>query len=270
MCAVKIRNKSGFRAGFNEIVTQKGSYNEYLMDFAMLKLEQDQFYENQLGQERAFLLIYGKVQFEWNEQNQEVNRPNFYDYDPYCLHTPAGVKVKITGLSADAEIAVHQTENEKTFAARLLTPDDIRIEIRGKGTMQGTGERLVRTIIDHGMNPQANLMLGEDMHYPGRWAGFPSHYHPQPEIYYYKFYPQQGFGLMKLGNEGVLMEQNDTVLIPPNQDHPQVAAPGYGMYFLWVIRHLEGNPYLQPIFVDEHLWTEQTDADIWMPKDDKK
>ncbi len=37
-------------------------------------------------------------------------------------------------------------------------------------------------------------MIGEDIHYPGKWAGFPSHYHEQPEIYFYKFDKDQGFG----------------------------------------------------------------------------
>ncbi len=238
------------------------------MDFAMLKLEAGQEYECTLDQERAFLLIYGNVTFEWNGQAETVDRPTFYDDDPFTLHVPAGVEVKITGVSTDSELTVHQTENEKQFKAKLLKPADCRIERRGAGVMQGTGERLVRTIIDYGMNPDSNLMLGEDMHYPGRWAGFPSHHHEQPEIYYYKFFPEQGFGLMKLGDEGVLMEQNDTVLIPPNFDHPQVAAPGYGMYFLWVIRHLEGNPYIRPTFVEEHVWAEQPDAKIWLPKED--
>jgi len=266
--AVKIKQPQGFKPGFNNIVAQDGPYPEYLMDFAMLKLEAGQDYTCTLDQERAFLLIYGNVTFEWNGQTETVDRPTFYDDDPFTLHVPAGVEVKITGVSADSELAVHQTENEKQFEAKLLKPADCRIERRGAGVMQGTGERLVRTIIDYGMNPDSNLMLGEDMHYPGRWAGFPSHHHEQPEIYYYKFFPEQGFGLMKLGDEGVLMEQNDTVLIPPNFDHPQVAAPGYGMYFLWVIRHLEGNPYIRPTFVEEHVWAEQPDANIWLPKAD--
>ena len=68
---------------------------------------------------------------------------------------------------------------------------------------------------------------------------------------------------MKLGDEGVCLEQDDTVMIPPNLVHPQVAAPGYAMYFLWVIRHLEDNPYLGPDFEEKHLWAQEADAKIW-------
>ncbi len=113
--------------------------------------------------------------------------------------------------------------------------------------MNEPGTRIVKTLLDHALAPESNIMLGEDVHYPGKWAGFPSHSHPQPEIYFYKFQPENGFGLLKLGDEGVLLEHNDTVTIAPDLVHPQVAAPGYAMYFLWIIRHLDGNPYIRPI-----------------------
>ncbi|MGN1008127.1 MAG: 5-deoxy-glucuronate isomerase, partial [Butyricicoccus sp.] len=45
--------------------------------------------------------------------------------------------------------------------------------------------------------------------------------------------------------------------------HPQVAAPGYAMYYLWIIRHLEGNPYLGPDFDPQYLWVEQPGAKYW-------
>lgn len=117
--------------------------------------------------------------------------------------------------------------------------------------------------MDVKLTPHSNIMLGEDVHFPGRWAGFPSHSHEQPEIYYYKFWPKNGFGLAKIGEEGVLIEENDTITIQPNLVHPQVAAPGYAMYFLWMIRHLPKNPYIAPTFEKEHLWVEQPNAKYW-------
>jgi 5-deoxy-glucuronate isomerase len=38
------------------------------------------------------------------------------------------------------------------------------------------------------------------------------------------------------------------------------------MYYLWVIRHLEGNPYIEPTFLPEHLWITKEDAVIWPDK----
>ncbi len=262
----KYRIKSNFANGYNDIANEE-RHPEYLMDFGILKLKEDDIYSNNESKERAFLLIQGRVEFSWEGKNETVYRENYRDFEPICLHVPKDVKVIITGLSSDVEIAVHQTENEKTFPSKLYKKGDSRIEVRGTGVMDEVGKREVRTILDHSINPDANLMLGEDMQAPGKWAGFPSHHHPQPEIYFYKLYPEEGFGLLKLDDGAVLLEHNDTVLIPPHMDHPQVPAPGYAMYFIWVIRHLENNPYIKPTFVEKHLWAEQKDAKYWSYKD---
>lgn len=58
------------------------------------------------------------------------------------------------------------------------------------------------------------------------------------------------------------VRQNDTLLIRDGQDHPQVAAPGYGMYYLWVIRHLPGNHYTIPELTEEHQWANEPGADF--------
>ena len=55
------------------------------------------------------------------------------------------------------------------------------------------------------------------------------------------------------------------ITIRAGNDHAQAAAPGYGMYYAWVIRHLPGQPYGVPEFTAEHAWTMQPGARIWAP-----
>jgi 5-deoxy-D-glucuronate isomerase len=43
--------------------------------------------------------------------------------------------------------------------------------------------------------------------------------------------------------------------IPGGQDHAQCAAPGYHMYYLWAIRHLEGARYAGFETSPDHRWT---------------
>jgi 5-deoxy-glucuronate isomerase len=69
-----------------------------------------------------------------------------------------------------------------------------------------------------------------------------------------------------LGTEAYQLHNRDTLLITGNKDHPQVAAPGYAMWYLWVIRHLDGNPYISPEFTPEHMWVDQPGAQIWEMK----
>ncbi len=265
---MKIKQPGPYINGLNNIVDINGPHRDYLMDFAMLKMTKGDTYSNDEALERLYLLVYGEIEVEFDGKKEVITRENFYDFDPTLLQLCQNTKVSIKCLNEDTQIAVYKTINEVLDQSCIRRPKDIRIETRGKGTMNGTGTRIVRTILDYSIDPKSNFMIGEDMHYPGKWAGFPSHHHEQPEIYHYKFMPfsDSGFGLLKLGDEGVLLQENDTVLIPPGVDHPQVSAPGYGMYFIWTIRHLEDNPYLGPVFVPEHLWPGEPGAVIWPDK----
>jgi len=258
----KISNKNGFSKGYTEIVSEM-SNPEMLMTFGVLKLMKGDTFSNDENLERIFLLLQGEVELSWDGNKEIVKRGNLYDDDPRTLHLPPNVELTMKCLEDNTEFTVHKTENEKVFPSKLYASAELRKETRGKGTMNETGTRLVRTILDVSITSDANFMIGEDVHYPGKWAGFPSHSHNQPEIYFYRFLPENGFGLLKLGDEGVCMEQNDTVIIPPDLVHPQVAAPGYAMYFLWVIRHLKDNPYISPNFEEQHLWAEKPGAKIW-------
>lgn len=258
----KIKNEKGFDFGYTEIVSKEKN-PEMLMTFGILKLKKGESFESNEALERIFLLLNGEIELSWDKGSQVINRSSIFNEDPYTLNVPSNVVVKITCLSDVAEITVHKTENDIIFDSHFYTPKEVVQEKRGLGTMNDTGTRMVRTIMDKSISKDSNFMLGEDVHYPGKWAGFPSHSHNQPEIYFYKFYPDNGFGLLRLGDEGVCLEENDTVMIPPDLVHPQVAAPGYAMYFLWIIRHLKGNPYLGPDFEKQHLWAGEPDAKIW-------
>lgn len=265
---MKLKQPGPFNDGINKIVDITGPFRDYLMDFEILILNEGDEYTNEQLLERAYLLISGELNAVYSDETATMVRPNYYDHNPVTLQVAPGTKVALKGLQDKTEIAIFKSENPGMTHNVLRTAEECTVEERGKGFMNEAGTRITRTIIDKSIDPLSNLMLGEDMHYPGKWAGFPSHHHPQPEIYFYKFHPvdQKGFGLLKLGDDAILLEENDTVLIPPGADHPQVAAPGYAMYFIFAIRHLEGNPYIKPTFIDEHLWVEQKDAKIWPEK----
>jgi 5-deoxy-glucuronate isomerase len=48
--------------------------------------------------------------------------------------------------------------------------------------------------------------------------------------------------------------------------HSQVSAPGYAMYYLWIVRHLRGNPYTGFTFTEEHRWVLDPQNQAWEPK----
>ena len=249
--------------GLHWLSRMDGSHAEMLMDFGVYRMKQGDVYEECEPLEKAVLLVYGSVSFSWNDQTHEQTRENCFDVPPTALHTDAATSLKIVCLSEEAEINILRTTNPRNFGSKLYLPSDTPDEYRGAGLMRETSTRIVRTIFDYSNAPEANLVLGEVIGFPGKWSSYPPHHHPQPEIYYYKTNPENGFGYGELGPDVVKVQNNDTVFIQPGLTHPHCTAPGYALWYLWAIRHLDGNPYKQPdypVFLPEHLWVMEPDS----------
>ena len=234
-----------------------------LMDFGILRLKPAKTYEDHSNLERAFLLVYGEIQLDYGDQSVRIKRENCFDFAPWVLHVPGDLPVKITGIAEDSEITVNRTVNERKFEPKLYEPADSPSEYRGAGTMQETSTRIVRTTFNHENAPWANLVVGEVIGFPGKWSSYPPHHHPQPEIYYYKTNPKGGHAYAEVGKDVFKLSGNDTILITSGMTHPHVTYPGYALWYLWVIRHIDGNPYITPTFVPEFKWVTNPDAKFW-------
>lgn len=249
-----IRQDKEFSEGYNAITSLDDSNNKTLMDFGILALGCDKAYTDVEKKEKAYLLIKGKIAFEWDGNRVEVNRDSCFDENPCCLHVPSGVEIKVVSLCDHAEISVTRTYNDKYFLPKFYTKEECMTVEGGKGVLNDTSLRSIRTIFDLSNAPDANLVLGEVVHTPGRWSSYPPHHHPQPEVYFYKFSPEQGFGYSEIGENVFKVHNNDSAVIPADLTHPQVGAPGYAMYYIWAIRHLENNPFNERIYAEEHKW----------------
>jgi 5-deoxy-glucuronate isomerase len=261
-----IKHRQELKNGYNGIVDIFRKHPEMLMDFGILKLDAGDEFADKQRKERAFLLLSGSVEFEWDGGKALAERKSCFDEEPTCLHVASGIPVDVRAREPGAEVIVLRTANERTFPSILFRPQDCQVRQVGVGTMHEMATRTVRTVFDKSNRPQSNLVLGETVNQPGRWSGFPPHCHPQPEIYLYKFNRGEGFGYAELGEYVYKVRNNDVTLMSDGVSHPQVAAPGYAMFYLWVIRHLDGKPYTGPIFDPEYLWLNNKDAPIWPDK----
>lgn len=243
-----------------------GAHPEMLMNFGVLRMRRGETYTTEEPLEKAALLVYGKVRFAWNGREHTEDRANCFDVPPTALHADRETAFTLTCLSEEAEINLLSTENGKAFGSRLYLPADTPDEFRGAGLMRETSTRIVRTIFDDRNAPDANLVLGEVIGFPGKWSSYPPHHHPQPEIYYYKTNPANGFGYGELGEDVVKVHNNDTVFIQPGLTHPHCTAPGYALWYLWAIRHLDGCRYRSPdypVFIEEHNWVMAPGSRYW-------
>ncbi len=216
--------------------------------------------------ETAIVLMSGAVKFP--QHSSEVHRrTSLFDENPTCLHLPAHTELSLFVEEA-AELMVYDCPNQDSFSARLFLPEQVRHEDRGKGLLHGGAHRIVRTIFDGENSPQeTHLVLGEVINFPGRWSSYPPHHHDQPEIYHYRFDKPQGYGHAEVGEQVFKVRHGESIKIVPGEDHSQCSAPGYAMYYSWVIRHLPNNPYTVPEFTEEHRWCMDKDADCWWKSD---
>jgi 5-deoxy-glucuronate isomerase len=243
-----------------------GLDDETGIEFGVLRLSAGAAEEMRTTHETALLLMSGSATLTLGNRTTEIARASLFDESPSCAHLPADGTIRISART-DCEFTVYRSANRKPFAAKLYAPADTPDEHRGKGQVGGACLRLVRTIFDRSnSDPNAELVLGEVITLPGRWSSYPPHHHPQPEIYHYRFTHPQGFGHAEHGDAVFKVRHNDTVKILAGNDHAQCAAPGYAMYYAWVIRHLPDNPYTVPEFTAEHRWTMEPGATVWHPK----
>ena len=200
----------------------------------------DSFYE---GRESALLVIEGQGFIQLENKELEFSRPNWIDSPPWVLHTPDQSSGTILAKSG-CKIAVVRTKNKLLFEPKIYEPSQIDVEHRGQGLLDDTCYRHVRLAFDRTVaHENSRLVLGEVLNYPGKWSSYPPHHHPQPEIYYYEFNPPEGYGHGELGEDVYKIKHQDLLKITHNRDHSQVAAPGYHLYYLWAIRHLDHQPY---------------------------
>jgi 5-deoxy-glucuronate isomerase len=275
--AAQYTHKPPFARGYTSLVPRSGATADMLMEFGVLVLNPGETWvEESAADEQCWLLARGNSTLSWSvaggtAETKEVSRPDLFDHSPWCLSVPKNSKVTIKAGRDGAEWFYNATDNPKNFTARLFTPEECRSEMRGRGTMRETSTRVVRTCFDDTNRSESNLVIGEVIGVPGKWSSYPPHHHPQPEIYHYRFLPEQGFGLTLIGDSPIVLHHRDTVLIREGEVHPHVTAPGYAMWYLWVIRHIEGAHYgpatNTPIFVEEHKWVSGDESKIWQPKE---
>ncbi len=261
-----LRRPAGFGPGLTPVTRIGEPEDDTGLAFGVLRLRAGERYQAPPGLETALLLLHGEVAFSLAGRELFARRGSLFDAEPTALHTDAGTAAGLQAHS-DCELAVLQVHNPGAFAGRLFDATTmLASEHRGKGRLGDTAYRIVRTLFDGRNRPEARLVLGEVVNFPGRWSSYPPHHHPQPEIYHYRFTAPQGYGHGELGEQVLRVRQFDTVKILDGVDHSQVAAPGYGMYYLWAIRHLPGQPYTVPEFTEEHRWLNDPSPAVWQSR----
>ena len=137
------------------------------------------------------------------------------------------------------ELAITSARAEVAHPPKLITPDDVAVEIRGAGN----AARQINHIIAPSF-PADKLLVVEVFTPSGNWSSYPPHKHDVhnmpaeadlEEIYYYRIYPEDGFGLQRLHtadgsvDEAYVIHDGDLLIV----DRSITARPGHTVVVLW-------------------------------------
>ncbi|MCH4889822.1 5-deoxy-glucuronate isomerase [Acidaminobacter sp. JC074] len=262
-----LRKLDAITHGRNILSEMDGLHSDMLMDVDVYKMSENETLTiEESEKEVAVLIMAGRLEFTYEDNRVKASRSSLFDEDPTCLHVCKSKKVVLKALET-AEVLVQKTTNDREFDSKFYKPEDCTSDVFGDGVLGDTSRRVVRTVFDYKNAPYSNMVMGEVINYPGKWSSYPPHHHPQPEIYYYRFNKPQGFGCSIIGEDVHKITDNSMSAIPGGLVHPQTTAPGYAMYYCWMIRHLDNNPWTERVDDEDHVWLLDSDVKIWPEKE---
>jgi 5-deoxy-glucuronate isomerase len=190
-------------------------------------------------------------------------RADVFEAPGYAVYAPPGTGVRVTARTA-AQLACATAPAGETSpeAARIIGPEDQRLASVGAGNWA----RTVRTILGP-EHAAGRILLGETINPPGNWSSYPPHKHDRQappeevrleEVYLFKVDPPSGFGVQVHYGEGIeeaFLVKEDGVAVIRSGYHPVVAAPGYSLYYLWIMAG-DGRQMI-PHFDPAHSWVQE-------------
>jgi 5-deoxy-glucuronate isomerase len=165
------------------------------LSFRTVKRKPDEELTGETGnEETALIWLGGRADVEGF--GAVGDRDDVFSGKPSALLLPPGARYRVRALTP-LHLAIVSAPAESTLPARLVRPDDVRVEVRGKGVT----ERRIHWILSE-QDPAARLLLVEVLTPAGHWSTYPPHKHDEDkpgveraleELYYYRFNPEHGF-----------------------------------------------------------------------------
>jgi len=243
---MNLRYRAAPGQGFTPIVNREEDGLEFLR-FGLLKLGAADRWTGSTSEneEAALVILSGRCNLKsgadrWQDLGQ---RENVFAGKATGAYVPPGRDFEIEATK-DLEAGLcFSTRASRGGRIAIVMPEDVKVRTAGDQTWR----REVHDIIGQQVAAQ-RLLVGETYNEPGKWSSYPPHKHDeesaeevqQEEIYHFRLNPQQGFGVQRIYtadgsiDEAYTILDGDTIVIPKGY-HPVVAAPGYSLYYLWMI-----------------------------------
>ena len=195
------------------------------------------------GEEVALVPLGGSCAVESGGESWELGeRANVFDGMPWALYLPLATDYTVISQS-DVELAICGALADERLEPRLVTPDDVEIEVRGSGN----ATRQINHIIKPEF-PAQRLLVVEVFTPAGNWSSYPPHKHDEDrppgevvleEVYYYRTQsePEGAFAVQRLyspqhGTDLTETVRDGDLMLVPHGYHTTAAAHGYDLYYL--------------------------------------
>jgi 5-deoxy-glucuronate isomerase len=208
--------------------------------------------------EMAIVPLSGSIQVESDRGNWSHvgKRESVFHGLPYALYLPRHTSLTVSAETA-CEMAVALAPTDQDHQPRLVTPQDIEVEIRGGDN----ATRQINNIIPPGF-PCHRLVVVEVYTPGGNWSSYPPHKHDVhrtdqagkvleadlEEVYFYKIDRPEGFAFQRIYTapesplqqaglpiDAVLLARDNDIVLVPEGYHPVSSPPGYTTYYLNVL-----------------------------------
>jgi 5-deoxy-glucuronate isomerase len=214
------------------------------LSFRVERLRDGERVSRQTGDDEIALVpLGGKSAIESDGDLWELGeRASVFDGMPWALYLPRETEYTLSALG-DVEIAVSGARVDERLAPRLVTPNDVEIEVRGSGN----ATRQINHIIKPEF-PAQRLLVVEVFTPAGNWSSYPPHKHDEDhppgevvleEVYYYRTQtePSGAFAVQRLyspqhGTDITATVRDGDIMLVPHGYHTTAAAHGYDLYYL--------------------------------------
>jgi 5-deoxy-glucuronate isomerase len=237
-----------------------------LIGLALSDLDTGESFESPGDLETVVVVLGGVLDVEANGESlgSAGGRSSVFEGPGHAVYAPPGTVLRLKATTpAQLAIATAPAGQGAPLKARIIGPGDQRLADVGKGNWS----RSVRTILGP-EHAAGRLLLGETINPPGNWSSYPPHKHDREappeevrleEVYFFKVDPPEGFGVQvrydDAGTEAFTVRDGDSAVIRSGY-HPLVAAPGYSLYYLWVMAG-DGRQMI-PHFDPAYAWVQKS------------
>lgn len=223
-----------------------------LLNFSVVKLEQGKSWKiNTVNNEMALILLGGSAKIETKDRswNKVGTRKNVFSGMPSAVYVSTNNWIGVTALTDTLEFAVGWCPAVNAHHTQLISPEDVKVEIRGGDN----ATRQINQMILPGFDCD-RLVVVEVYTPSGNWSSYPPHKHDErkldsvgnlleadlEEVYFYKIDHPEGFAYQRIYtddqklDELILVHDNELVISPEGY-HPVVAGHGFNVYYLNIL-----------------------------------